>query len=164
MDRIILKGLPVGVYMVEFRSSPSTSVIRHLYYVTDLYTIAEDQPVKEGVRYVVVSATTGQPVAGAHLRIRDYVTYAHYEEYYGETDANGEYMYKTRDISRRQEVFTWTDKDEFCPPMNNGSHFRYYQNKPYENRVCIYTDRAIYRPGQKVPNDQVLPECLTLPQ
>ena len=149
-DSMTLEGLPVGVYMVEFRSSPSTEIIRHLYHVTDLYTIAEDQPAKEGVRYVVVNATTGQPIAGAHLRIRDYTTYAHYEESYGVTDAKGEYLYKRRDISRRQEVFTWTDQDEACPPMNNGNHFTFYQNREIENRVCIYTDRAIYRPGQKV--------------
>ena len=149
-DSMTLEGLPIGVYMVEIRSNPSTDVIRHLYYVTDLYTIAEDQPAKEGMRYVVVSATTGQPIAGAHLRIRDYITYSHYEEYFGDTDANGEYLYKTRDTSRRQEVFAWTDKDNACPTMNNGNHYRYYLNKPLENRICIYTDRAIYRPGQNV--------------
>ena len=149
-DSMTLEGLPVGVYMVEFRSSPSTEVIRHLYHVTDVYTIAEDQPGSEGVRYVVVNATTGQPIAGAHLRIRDYITYAHYEETNAVTDEKGEYIFKCADSSRRQEVFAWTDKDDACPPMNNGSHFRFYQAKLLVNRVCIFTDRAIYRPGQKV--------------
>ena len=149
-DSMTLEGLPVGVYMVEFRSSPSTEIVRHLYYVTDVYTIAEDQPGREGVRYVVVSATTGQPIAGAHLRIRDYTTYAYYEETTAVTDEKGEYIFKTQESSRRQEVFAWTDKDDACPPMNNGNHFRFYQTKPLVNRVCVYTDRAIYRPGQKV--------------
>ena len=149
-DSMTLEGLPVGVYMVEFRSSPSTEVVRHLYHVTNLYTIAEDQPGTEGVRYVVVNATTGQPIAGAHLRIRDYISYAYYEESEGMTDAKGEYIFKARESSRRQEVFAWTDQDNACPPLSNGNHYRYYQNKPLENRTCIFTDRAIYRPGQKV--------------
>ena len=149
-DDMTLEGLPVGVYMVEFRSNPSTEIIRHLYHVTDIYTIAEDQPANEGVRYVVVSATTGQPIAGAHLRIKDYLTYAYFEESEGVTDAKGEYMFKPRESSRRQEVFAWTDQDDACPPLRNGNHFSFYQNKPLENRTCIYTDRAIYRPGQKV--------------
>ena len=149
-DNLTLEGLPSGVYMVEFRSNPSTEVIRELYYVTDIYTIVEDQPAGEGLRFVVVSATTGQPVSGAHLRIRDYTTYSHFEEFNVVTDANGEYLYKTKDASKRQEVFAWTDKDDACPPMTNGSHFQFYQNRPSDNRVCIFTDRAIYRPGQKV--------------
>ena len=149
-DSMMLKGLPVGLYMVEFSSKPSTEVIRCLYNVTDVYTIAEDQPSREGMRYVVVSASTGQPLAGAHLRIRDYISYAYYEEYSGVTDANGEYIFKPKDTGNRQEVYAWTDSDNACPPMNNGNHYRFYGNKTLETRTCIFTDRAIYRPGQKV--------------
>ena len=149
-DSMVLEGLPIGLYMVEFRSKPSTEVVRSLYNVTDVYTIAEDQPSREGMRYVVVSASTGQPIAGAHLRIRDYVSYAHYDEYFGVTDDKGEYIFKPKDIKHRQEVYTWTDSDKACPPLNNGSNFRFYGNKQLETRICIYTDRAIYRPGQKV--------------
>ena len=150
-DSLTLEGLPVGVYMVEFRSDPSTDVVRHLYHVTDVYTIAEDQPAHEGVRYVVVNATTGQPIAGARLRIREYVSYAHFEEYTAVTDEKGEYIFKSPDATaRRQEVFAWTDQDDACTPMSNGNHYRYYQNQPVASRVCIFTDRAIYRPGQKV--------------
>ena len=149
-DSLMLEGLPVGVYMVEFSSSPSTQTVRHLYHVTNVYTIAEDQPGKEGMRYVVVNATTGQPIAGAHLRIWDYVNYSHYVETNAVTDANGEYIYKPKKEGGRQEVYTWTDTDKACPQMRNNSRYSFYQNKPLVKRVCLYTDRAIYRPGQKV--------------
>ncbi len=149
-DSLTLEGLPVGVYMVELRSNPSTKIVRHLYYVTDVYTIAEDQPNHEGVRYVVVNATTGQPIAGAHLRIWDYTTYARYEETVAVTDAKGEYIYKSKDGTRRQEVYAWTDSDNACPPLRNNNRYSFYSNKQQVNRVCVYTDRAIYRPGQKV--------------
>ena len=155
-DSMTLDGLPVGLYMVEFSSNPSTEIIRCLYHVTDVYTIAEDQPSSEGMRYVVVSASTGQPYAGAHLRIREYLTYSSYEEYFGVTDAKGEYFFKSKSFNRKQEVYAWTDSDNACPPMTNSSYYRFYGNKQLETRTCIFTDRAIYRPGQKVCTSALL--------
>ncbi len=149
-DSMTLAGLPVGVYMVEFRSNPSTEVIRKLYHVTDVYTIAEDQPGEEGVRFVVVSATTGQPLPGAHLRIRDYTSYNQYDETLVVTDAGGEYLHKTNNTRRRRQVYAWTEADNACPPLSSNSHYLFYQNKQLVKRTCVYTDRAIYRPGQKV--------------
>ena len=149
-DAITMKGLPVGVYMLELKSNPSTEVVRRLYFVTDVYTIAEDQPGTEGIRYVVVSAKTGQPIAGAHLHIKEYITYAHYEEHDVVTDDKGEYMFKPHDVSRRRVVFTYTDTDNACPVLNENSSFSFYNREELVKRTCIYTDRAIYRPGQKV--------------
>lgn len=149
-DSITLKGLPVGVYMLEFKSDPSTEVVRRLYFVTDVYTFAEDQPGTEGVRYVTVSARTGQPIAGAHLHIKEYTTYAAYDEYDVVTDHQGECLFKTRDVSRRRVVFTYTDADKACPVLNESNRFSFYDRDELVKRTCIYTDRAIYRPGQKV--------------
>ena len=149
-DALTMKGLPVGVYMLEFHSDPKTEVVRRLYFVTDVYTIAEDQPGTEGVRYVAVSSRTGQPIAGAHLHIKEYITYAAYDEYDAVTDAQGEYLFKTKDVSRRREVFTYTDTDKACPVLNENSHYTYYKRDELVKKTCIYTDRAIYRPGQKV--------------
>jgi len=149
-DAVTMKGLPVGVYMLEFHSDPKTEVVRRLYFVTDVYTIAEDQPGTEGVRYVAVSSRTGQPIAGAHLHIKEYITYAAYDEYDAVTDAQGEYLFKTKDVSRRREVFTYTDTDKACPVLNENSRYTYYNRDELVKKTCIYTDRAIYRPGQKV--------------
>ena len=149
-DVLTIKGLPVGVYMLEFQSNPSTETVRRLYFVTDVYTIAEDQPGTEGVRYVVVSSKTGQPIAGAHLHIKEYITYAAYDEFDVVTDAQGEYIFKTRDVSRRRVVFTYTDSDNACPVLDENSRFSYYDRDELVRKTCIYTDRAIYRPGQKV--------------
>ena len=68
-DSLTLPALPVGVYMVEFVSAPTTEPVRRLYYVTDVYTIMESQP--DALRYVVVHASTGQPIPKAHLRIKE---------------------------------------------------------------------------------------------
>ena len=149
-DSFTLDGLPVGVYMVEFASAPSTSVVRRLYYVTDVYTLSEAQPSGEGVRYAVVNATTGQPVAGAHLRIKQYVNYSDYEVIDAVTDAQGEYLYKDSRRNYRREVFAYTDGDKACPPLRENNGYSYSSGRELVQRTNIYTDRAIYRPGQTV--------------
>ena len=149
-DAITMKGLPVGVYMLEFQSNPKTEIVRRLYFVTDVYTIAEDQPSPEGVRYVVVSSRTGQPIAGAHLHIKEYTTYAAFDVFDVVTDAQGEYLFKTQNVSRRREVFTYTDTDKACPVLSENNRYSYYNREELVYKTCIYTDRAIYRPGQKV--------------
>ena len=146
-DTLTLPALPVGVYMVEFISAPTTQPVRRLYYVTDVYTIMESQP--EALRYVVVHASTGQPIAGAHLRIK--------ERNYGNdhvlnvvTDAKGEYLLKTDRPHRQREVFAYTADDKACPELNASNQYSYYQGQDQVSRTCIYTDRSIYRPGQTV--------------
>ena len=147
-DSLTLEGLPVGVYMLEFSTSPSTEIIRQLYFVTDVYTLAESQP-DNVTRYVVVSATTGQPIANAYLRIQEYKSYNKYDVSNVRTDANGEYLYKSKN-NGRCEVFACTDKDKACPELGTANRYRYYQDNNNPERTEIFTDRAIYRPGQTV--------------
>ena len=146
-DSLTLPALPVGVYMVEFTSAPTTEPVRRLYYVTDVYTIMESQP--DALRYVVGHASTGQPIPKAHLRIK--------ERNYGNdhvlnvvTDAKGEYLLKTDRLHRQREVFAYTDDDKACPELNANNQYSYYHGQDQVSRTCIYTDRSIYRPGQTV--------------
>ncbi|MBQ9261868.1 MAG: alpha-2-macroglobulin [Prevotella sp.] len=147
-DSLNLEGLPIGVYMLEFTTSPSTEVERRLYFVTDIYTLSESQPGNK-IRYVVVNATTSQPVPGAHLRIRQYKTYKDYITHEYKVSNRGELNY-TPDATGRQEVFAYTDDDKACPEMSVANRYRYYGAEKNELRTNIYTDRAIYRPGQTV--------------
>ncbi len=149
-DSMTLEGLPVGVYMVEFQTDKSTGFSRSLLYVTDVFTIAEPQPGNERMRYVVVSATTGQPIAGAHLRIKAYRTYKEKIELDVETDAKGEYIFESKESLHRLETWAYTDTDKFCEPLDNNSRYGSPGSPDDGTRICIYTDRAIYRPGQKV--------------
>lgn len=149
-DAMTLEGLPVGIYMVEFQTDKSTGFSRSLLHVTDVFTIAEPQPGNERMRYVVVSATTGQPIAGAHLRIRVYHTYKDYKDFQVETDAKGEYIFEHEGTLHRLETWAYTDTDNFCEPLSDNSRYGSPNHPDDGTRICIYTDRAIYRPGQKV--------------
>ena len=149
-DTMTLEGLPLGIYMVEFQTDKNTGFSRSLLHVTDVFTIAEPQPGNERMRYVVVSAATGQPIAGAHLRIRQYHTYKDYKDFQVETDAKGEYIFEHEGSLHRLETWTYTDTDNFCEPLNDNSRYGSPNHPDDGTRICIYTDRAIYRPGQKV--------------
>ena len=147
-DSVTLQGLPIGVYMLEFSSKPGTEVVRRMYHVTDLFVMSEKQP--DGrIHYVVVSATTGQPVAKAHVRIKEYTSWKEYTTHNFRTDGKGEcYFENSKD--RRLEVFAYTDSDKALPEMNLNNRYNYYKNNNDGERTEIYTDRAIYRPGQTV--------------
>jgi uncharacterized protein YfaS (alpha-2-macroglobulin family) len=146
-DSLAIPALPVGVYMVEFTSAPVTEPVRQLYYVTDVYTIMEPQP--ETLRYVVVHASTGQPIAGAHLRITDKV-YGQDQVTNAVADAKGEYLFKTKSPRHLHHVFAYTEDDKACPEMNANNQYSFYNGQDNVHRTCIYTDRSIYRPGQTV--------------
>lgn len=149
-DSLTIGGLPIGVYMLEFTSSANTKPSRHLYYVTDVFTISEALPEGKGIRYVVVNATTGQPIAGAHLTIREQLSYNEYKTHEGVTDAKGEYIGKLDGERHRREVYAYTDTDKACPEMTQAGVYRYLDEDRQVNRTSVYTDRGIYRPGQTV--------------
>ena len=148
-DSMQLSGLPVGVYMLEFESQPATQTSRCLYFVSDLRVICQLQP-GDQMRLVAVNATTGQPVKGATIEV---------SHGYGKekkvkkltSDDNGEYLYtQGKDDYSNYELRAYTASDKACPTMDVWGRFRYDDNNGYSLTTNIYTDRAIYRPGQTV--------------
>ena len=147
-DSITLPGLPVGVYMLEMESRPSTEVSRQLYFVSNVRTLVESLP-DSRMRYVVVDARDGQPVKGATVELRGYVGGRGNQKIATlTTDANGEATYKYGK-ERPTSVFTYTAEDKACRPMNSYNRFNYFSERRME-RTQLFTDRSIYRPGQTV--------------
>ena len=146
-DTLTLEGLPVGMYMVELKTSPQTEVKRTMYHVTDVYVIAETQPDSK-IRYVVVNATTGQPIAGARLKIKERVSYREEKTYLGETNDRGEYLFPTKDVARTRSVFAYTDTDKASAVLNGSGRYEFYDADNSRQQTVIFTDRSIYRPGQ----------------
>ena len=157
-DSLTLDGLPVGMYMVEFKSNPETEVVRTLYHVTNVYTIAETQP-NGKIRYVVVNATTGQPIAGAHLKIKERVTYREEKTYTGITDAKGEYMFATKDVTRQRSVFAYTDDDKAAAVLSGSGRYEFYDADRVIKQTAIFTDRRIYRPVRQAGVDVCAARC-----
>ena len=153
-EKVQLQPLPVGVYMMEVESQPQTSVSRSLFFVSDVRVLMEALPgssSKNMMRYVVVNATTGKPVPGAQLRLSQRDGYRKNKVITTlTTDSKGEYIYQFNDNQRPQQVFATTKGDRACPEMNAYGNFRFYDNQRVTKQTAVYTDRAIYRPGQTV--------------
>ena len=153
-DSIEIGGnLPLGVYLMEV-TSDNTGIApqRLLFYVSDLAVMIQQLP-DDRHRYVVVNATDGQPVPGAKIVLYD----RSYDDKTGKfkrliharmtTDDQGEAYFKNVDGN----VLISTSNDKFTPAKDIYlSRARYYEKKDDEVKYQLFTDRAIYRPGQKV--------------
>ena len=147
-DSVRLEGLPAGVYLLEFSSQPATTVSRSLCFVSGVRTLMQPQP-DGSVRYVVVDARSGAPIAHAKLRVTQRKTWNKPAEAKVLTcDSRGEVVYKSEQPN--VEVYAWTADDEACPEMNSYMRYSYYERNYGKETVSLFTDRSIYRPGQTV--------------
>ena len=151
-------NLPLGAYLMEV-TSDNTGIApqRELFYVSNLAVMIQQLPDNRH-RYVVVNATDGQPVPGAKIVLYD----RNYDDKTGKfkrliharmtTDAQGEAYFKNVD----GKVLIYTSSDKFAPAKDIYlSRARYYEKKDDEVKYQLFTDRAIYRPGQKVHTSAV---------
>lgn len=153
-DSIEIGGnLPLGAYLMEV-TSDNTGIApqRELFYVSNLAVMIQQLP-DDKHRYVVVNATDGQPIAGAKIELYnqryDFKTKKDKRIVHARltTDENGEAYFKNVD----GEVLVSTNNDKFMPAKYIYlSRTRYYEKKDNETKYQVYTDRALYRPGQKV--------------
>ena len=153
-DSIEIGGnLPLGAYLMEV-TSDNTGIApqRELFYVSNLAVMIQQLP-DDRHRYVVVNATDGQPVPGAKIVLYD----RNYDDKTGKfkrviharmtTDDQGEAYFKNVDGN----VLISTSNDKFTPAKDIYlSRARYYEKKDDETKYQLFTDRGIYRPGQKV--------------
>ena len=148
-DTLQLQALPVGVYLVEMESTPATKVSRQLLFVSNVRTLMENLPGSRQ-RYVVVDAVEGQPIKGATIELRGYANGRGGQLLaWLKTDAKGEASYQY-DKQRPTQIYAYTSADKACPPKDYYGNFSYYDNDRRAERAQLFTDRAIYRPGQTV--------------
>ncbi|MQM90962.1 alpha-2-macroglobulin family protein [Segatella copri] len=153
-DSIEIGGnLPLGAYLIEV-TSDNTGIApqRKLFYVSNLAVMIQQLP-DDKHRYVVVNATDGQPIAGAKIELyeKDYdVKTDKYKRLVHArlmTDENGEAYFKNVDGN----ILISTNTDKFTPAKYIYlSRDRYYEKKDDKIEYQLFTDRAIYRPGQQV--------------
>ena len=153
-DSIEIGGnLPLGAYLMEV-TSDNTGIApqRKLFYVSNLAVMIQQLP-DDKHRYVVVNATDGQPIAGAKIELyeKDYdvKTGKHKRLVHARltTDSNGEAYFKNVD----GEVLISTSADKYAPAKYIYlSRDRYFEQKDDKIAYQLFTDRSIYRPGQKM--------------
>ena len=153
-DSIEIGGnLPLGAYLMEVTSdNDGIAPQRKLFYVSNLAVMIQQLP-DDKHRYVVVNATDGQPVAGAKVELyeKDYdvKTGKRKRQVHARltTDNNGEAYFKNVD----GEVLISTSADKYAPAKYIYlSRDRYFEQKDDKIAYQLFTDRSIYRPGQKM--------------
>lgn len=145
-DTTVISGLPIGSYVVEAVTSNRTVPAQYeVLHVTGLALVWQSLPDKNA-RVVVVDATTGAPVAGAKVDLLDHsckpiLTLT--------TDAKGEASCrKPKDCAHLR---AYTDTDRYAPYLQHLGWFSYGENSSKAKDITnLFTDRAIYRPGQTV--------------
>ena len=149
-DSLTIGGLQPGVYMIETETSPATETRRRLYFVSDIYAMALPLPGNK-MRYAVVSASTGQPIGGASLQITCGQGYGKPQKTVTLTcDSKGETVYSYKQGERPDKVYAYTATDKAAPPFGTYGTYSYNGDTSDTERTEVFTDRAIYRPGQTV--------------
>ena len=144
-DSFVVSDLSAGVYLLEVTTDNSAvRPYRSLLYVTDMYVV--HQPLPDGrVRVAVLSASTGQPVPGARL-------------YFARNDnnklnvtcgADGEALVSRAAVDGTM-VRACTDDDTAMPFTDVWANITDRETERSRDVAALFTDRAIYRPGQTV--------------
>ncbi len=149
-DSVSLAGMPVGVYLMEATTDDAqVNPQRTLLRVSDLYVMNEARP-DNTTRFIVVNATDGKAVQGAHLDLT-------WKWNGGDgdktmtllTDKNGEALCQS-ERGVPSYVYAWTDDDKACGNFSVRNSYGRVTAMQQREKISIHTDRALYRPGQQV--------------
>ncbi len=155
-DSLSMEGLPVGVYLLEATTdNNNVDPRRTLLHVSNLFVMNEARP-DDVIRFVVVNATTGAPVAGANLEVIWSKRWGKNEEMQTlKTDKNGvaDCHYEHR---RPDQVYAYTDDDKACDKFDIRTNMYLGRREDDRTHLSVFTDRSIYRPGQQVQASALL--------
>lgn len=147
-DTIDAAGLKPGMYLVE--ATGDANMMRQnavLLHVSDVFLMHQPLP-ENNHRFVVVSASSGQPLQKADINI------AYNNKGIGKltTNSDGEANWKDakKDYWWGKTVFPFTASDRFSLVLNPYNNFSYYDYDRNSIETNLFTDRSIYRPGQTV--------------
>jgi len=136
-----------GIYLVQLKGVGTSSPLQ-LLYVTSLHIMTIPLPDKT-VRVVVSDAESGKPLPQAQVVLRssdrDRTLYKTLT-----TGSNGELLIAQVDQGQKT-IFPVVNGDSYCPGLYlDKNYYTIYTHQETQNVMYLYTDRAIYRPGQTV--------------
>ena len=125
-----------------------------LFRVTSLKTMTRF-PSETELEVIVVDAESGQPIEGASVVLynEDYRSEKRTLEGTQKTDAEGRalFQYPNNKANRRRFIIAAsTPSDHFLPEETVWGSNSFYADEQNSTVLHLYTDRAIYRPGQTV--------------
>lgn len=145
-DTICCPALPQGVYLVRAKADGLETYT--VWYNTDIAVLYLPLS-RQQQRMIVVSATTGRtiPYANIVLSREDYRGNV-MEERTLRSDKKGEVVFdKPFDANK---VYAYTETDKAFRKTHYYSYFNIRKTVEKRHILTLFTDRAVYRPGQKV--------------
>ncbi len=145
-DSLIVEGLPIGTYDIKFfKTLEKISYENKLSIVsTNIQPITEGLP-EEKIRVIVVNRDTGRPIPYANIKAESRKSKKMFI-----TDDKGEVIIDGMDEDGHlYSITAYTDIDN-NPNTADPNTYYWYGEKKKKEITQIYTDRAIYRPGQTV--------------
>lgn len=148
-DSVVLPMLDRGVYLLQVTTDKDIKPFRKLIFVSDLIVVQEAYQESHSV-FRVVDARTGNsiPQANMILKISNYRNQKKEVKRY-KTDDKGEV--KIGLVPRcRYELYASTEQDKCFKATAVHANYFYRHELDVRLKLRIFTDRAIYRPGQQV--------------
>ena len=160
-----LNGLPTGSYALISSSGSGFEKIKHYNCVT-YFSVSDLMYLKDGYHYFIRDIQTGSPIKNASVKLYqtayDYRTGQTTKSFIKEIYADNNGFFSLKNIGRRERValeithgkqYLYTDASEYlyedeAPETDIESTARQYENN--NKRAFFFTDRSIYRPGQKI--------------
>ena len=147
-DTFSVSGLEPGVYLVEYSTEvKGVATERALLYVSDIYLLQQELD-RCRRRLVVLNAITGEPIAGANVRVR-------IQKYSENVDIIKKYTCDNKGEAIIQDnkdgVYTYyitTPTDKYCTVFGSSGNIVIGYEDRIDDRYAIFTDRSVYRPGQ----------------
>lgn len=147
-DTFNVSGLEPGVYLVEYSTEvKGVATERALLYVSDIYLLQQELD-RCRRRLVVLNAITGEPIAGANVRVR-------IQKYSENVDIIKKYTCDSKGEAIIQDnkdgVYTYyitTPTDKYCTIFGSSGNIVIGYEDRIDDRYAIFTDRSVYRPGQ----------------
>lgn len=145
-DSLSLGRLPLGTWKITVTDMEGkTKAGNTELYVSDLMPVYI--PINDSSAYIaVVNSVTGHPVPGAtvHLSSRK----KRQMDKVVRTDKTGGFIMPS--VKEYASIYATNGDDTAMQPQPLFSYYMYNKAEEVQKRCNIYTDRAIYRPGQTV--------------
>ncbi|MGN7757018.1 alpha-2-macroglobulin family protein [Chryseobacterium sp. 22532] len=157
-----IKLLPSGIYVVEYAVAGSevkdSDSRQNFYFLVSgnriIYQTKTDRNQLSNT-LKLVNSENGKPAANENLTFYEFVANKTLNKVDGKTDANGVFKFPSTDSKEYYRTFLirqpkTNDFQIMQVYGNNGNAEDYNPNKQTRTLAQIFTDRAIYRPGQTV--------------
>lgn len=144
-DTLSLANLPVGVYLIQISNPKKVKDIRYsLLFVSNVRGVILTSP-EDKIRLVAVDANSGLPIPNAKVKVTN-------SGKVYDCNEKGEALipYNEKKSKSTGEFFVYTDDDQAFPSMSNNLYRPNVEHPSTSDRVALFTDRNLYRPGQTI--------------